>query len=152
MNWNKDDVPYIKIGCVHSQLYDSFIETLSDFNLSQMVHGLTRQGNILDLFQTTDHTLVNSFNIMSDLSDHDIVKWLVDKKPASTKKAPSEVHLYRKSDLESLRAHMKDFCNFFVLSYEGKYLENLWLEFKEALNKGIRKFIPSKFVEQKRLP
>ena len=36
---------------------------------------------------------------------------------------------------------MKDFCNSFVLSYEGKSVETLWLELQEALNAGIGKFI-----------
>ena len=44
---------------------------------------------------------------------------------------------------------MKDFCNSFVRCYEGKKVETLWLEFKEALNAGIGKFIPAKFVGQK---
>ena len=74
---------------------------------------------------------------------------MVDTKPASTKKAPRKVHLYRKADWDSLKSYMKDFCNSFVLSYEGKSVETLWLEFKEALNAGIGKFIPTKFVGQK---
>ena len=40
--------------------------------------------------------------------------------------------------------------NSFVLSYEGKSVETLWLEFKEALSAGIGKFIPTKFVGQKK--
>ena len=46
---------------------------------------------------------------------------------------------------------MKDFCNIFVLSYEGKTVETLWLEFKKTLYAGIGKFIPSKFVGEKSL-
>ena len=42
LDWDKDDVPYIKTECAHTRLYDSFIETMSDFNLSQMVRDLTR--------------------------------------------------------------------------------------------------------------
>ena len=34
--------------CVHTNLYDGFIETMSAFNLSQMVREPTRQGNILN--------------------------------------------------------------------------------------------------------
>ena len=97
MDWDKDDVPFIKTGCAHTRLNDSFIETMSDFNLSQMVRDPTRQGNILDLFLTTNHTLVSSVNVIPGLSDHNIVKSLVDTKPASTKKAPRKVHLYRKA-------------------------------------------------------
>ena len=63
LDWDKDDVPYIKAGCAHTKLYDSFIETMSDFNFSQMVREPTRQGNILDLFLTTNHTLVNSRSV-----------------------------------------------------------------------------------------
>ena len=80
---------YIKTGCAHTRLYDSLIETMSDFNFNQMVRDPTRQGNNLDLFLTTNHTLVNSVNVIPGLSDHNIVKCLVDTKPASTKKGAS---------------------------------------------------------------
>ena len=67
------------------------------FNLSQIDREPTRQGNILDLFLTTNHTLVNSVNIIPDLSYHNTVKCVADTKPVSTKnmkKAPRNVHLY----------------------------------------------------------
>ena len=69
----------------------------------------TGQGNILDLFLTTNHTLVNSVNIIPGLSDHSIVKCIVDTKPTLTKKAPRKAYLFRKADVESLRTYMKDF-------------------------------------------
>ena len=149
LDWDKDDVRYIKTGCAHTRLYDSFIETMSDFDLSQMVRDPTGQGNILDLFLTTNHTLVNSVNIISGLSDHNIVKCLVDTKPSSTKKAPRKVHLYRKADWVSLRAYMTEFCNSFVLSYEGKSVETPWLEFKEALNKVFRSLFPQNMLNKR---
>ena len=123
---------------------------MSDFNLSQMVSEPTRQSNILDLFLITNHTLMNSFNVIPGLSDHNIVKSLVDTKPASANKAPRKVHLYRKADWVSLRAYMIELCNSCVLSYEGKSVEYLWFEFNEALNTGIQKFIPSKYAGQKK--
>ena len=73
---------------------------------------------------------MNSVKIIPGLSDHDIVEGVVDTKPASTKKAPRKVHLYRKADWDSLKSYMKDFCNSFVLIYEGKSVETLWLELK----------------------
>ena len=51
-----------------------------------MVRDPTIQGYILDLFLTTNHTLVNSVNIIPGLSDHEIIEVVVDIKPASTKK------------------------------------------------------------------
>ena len=115
-----------------------------------MVREPTRQGYILDLFLSTNHTLVNSVNDKQCSSNHKIVKCLVDTNSASTKKAPREVHLYRKAELVSLRAYITEFCNSFVLRYEGKSVEALWLEFKKALNIGIQKFIPSKHAGQKK--
>ena len=45
---------------------------------------------------------------------------------------------------------MQSFCSSFLSSYEGKSVEALWTEFKEALNSGIEKFIPSKFTGNKK--
>ena len=94
----KEDAPYIKASRAHTKLFDSFLEIMSDFSFSQRVREPTRQDNILDLFLTTNHTLVNSVIIIPGLSDHDIVEGVVVTKPASTEKAPRKVHLYRKAD------------------------------------------------------
>ena len=49
-------------------------ETLKEFSLKQTVREPTRGGNILDLFLTTNHTLLESVSIIPGLSDHNIVK------------------------------------------------------------------------------
>ena len=66
-------MPFIKPGCSHTKLNDSFIETMRDHSLSQMVREPTRSGNILYLFLTTNPTQVNSVSIIPGLSDHNIV-------------------------------------------------------------------------------
>ena len=58
--WDEDDIPVIKSGCAFNKVYEGFVETLNDFNLTQMVREPTRAENILDLFLTTNHTLVES--------------------------------------------------------------------------------------------
>ena len=68
---------------------------------------------------------MNSINVIPGSSDHNIVKCLVDTKPASTKKAPRKMQLYWKADWVSLGAYMIEFCNSFVLSYESKSVETL---------------------------
>ena len=106
MDWDKDYVPFIKPGCAHPTLYDSFIETMLEYNLTQMVRDPTRLGNILDLFLTINHTLVDTVNVIPGLSDHDIVKCVVDTKPILVKKSPRKTYVYRKADWDSLRAHI----------------------------------------------
>ena len=150
MDWDEEDVPCIRPGCTLTKLYDGFIETLNDFNLMQMVREPTRGGNILDLFLTTNHTLVESVSIIPGLSDHNIVKCIVNSKPKVVKKAPRKTLLYRKADWASLKVHMQSFCRSFLSSCEGKSVEVMWTEFKEALNSGIQKFVPSKFAGNKK--
>ena len=86
LDWNEENVPFIRPGCTLTKLYDGFIETLNDFNLMQMVREPTRGGNILDLFLTTNHTLVESVSIIPGLSDHNIVKCIVNSKLKVVKK------------------------------------------------------------------
>ena len=98
LNWDKNDVLFTKPGCANPTLYDSFIETMLEYNLTQMVRDPTRLGNILDLYLTTNHTLVDTVNVIRGLSDHDIVKCVVDTKPNLAKKSPRMTYLYRKAD------------------------------------------------------
>ena len=149
------ELPKAGLGCrrhtfhqirLYPNQVESFIETLNEFSLMQMVREPTRGGNILDLFLTTNYTLVESVSIIPGLSDHNIVKCTVNSKPKVTKKASRKTFLYRKADWVSFRDYMQPFCSSFLSSYEGKSVEALWTEFKEALNSGIEKFIPPKFT------
>ena len=67
LSWDDDDVPIIKPGCSCPRLYEDFIEMLNDFNLSQVIIEAIRGDSILDIFLTTNSTLVNSVNISRPL-------------------------------------------------------------------------------------
>ena len=69
LNCDGEDVFMIKPGCTLTKLYEDFIETLNDFNLSQMVHESTRAGDILDLYLTSNSTLFESLSIIAGLFD-----------------------------------------------------------------------------------
>ena len=80
-----------------------------------------------------------------------IVEGIVDTKPKLTRKAPRKAHMYRKENWEDFRTHMQFFCDDFMSQLEGKSVEEqLWCDFREALNGGINKFVPSRFVGRKR--
>ena len=55
----EDTLPSIKPDCQHQTMYEEFIEILHEHNLVQMVDKPTRLNNTLDLFLTTNPTLVN---------------------------------------------------------------------------------------------
>ena len=111
--WDEEDVPTIKPGCSCPRLYEDFIEILNDFRFSKLVRESTRCDDILDLFLTTNSSLVNSVNIMPGLSDHNIVKSEVSIKPKVTKQKPRRAHLYRRAVWGSFRSFMASFCSNF---------------------------------------
>ena len=43
---------------------------------------------------------------------------------------------------------MQSFCHLFLSSCEGKSVEVMWTEFKEALNSSIQKLVLSKIVSE----
>ena len=65
--------------------------------LEQMVTSPTRGQNILDLFFTTNPTLVNKTSILPGLSDHDIVIVEINSRPEIIKQVPRDITLYKKS-------------------------------------------------------
>ena len=84
------------------------LEVLDDRLLEQMVTSPTRGQNILDLFLTTNPTLVDNVFITPGLSDHDIVLTQVNIKPEVLKQVPRNIHLYKKADWDQLKQSMRD--------------------------------------------
>ena len=70
-SWDSEQVPTIKPGFKYPSIYNSFISCLDDYSLVQMVSKPTRGDNNLDLFLTSNHTLVNNVEILSGISDHE---------------------------------------------------------------------------------
>ena len=81
--------------CKHPSFYRQITEVLNDSNLTQTVSIPTRESNIIDLFFTTNPTLVKRVSILPGISDHDIVQIQVNilfQKPRS-------ISLYKKAKL-----------------------------------------------------
>ena len=78
--------------CGHPTFYRDCLEVLDDCLLEQMVTSPTRGQNILDLFLTTNPTLVDNVSITPGLSDHDIVLIQVNVKPEVLKRVPRNIH------------------------------------------------------------
>ena len=77
--------------CGHPTFYRECIEAMNDCLLEQTVTSPTRGQNILDLFFTTNPTLVENVSIIPGLSDHDIVLAKVNAKPEISKQVPRTI-------------------------------------------------------------
>ena len=87
-----------------------------------MVSEPTRGDTILDLFQTSNHTLVNKVEIFSDISDYEI--------------SISNISVKQKMSW-SLR------------HFQYSTVEEIWNALKTALDSGIQQFIPNKKLRSK---
>ena len=122
---------------------------MADFNLTQMVTEPTRYEDTLDLFLTNNPTLVSKVEIMPGLSDHDIVYSEVNIKPQIVTQKPRVMPVYRKTDWDALSEHMLQFRESFMINHETKSLNRLWLDFKNALQDGIDRYVPKKTISSK---
>ena len=61
LSWPENS-PEMKPDCSYKQVYEYFLSTIADYNLTQVVTEPTRQDNVLDLFLTTNPTLINKVN------------------------------------------------------------------------------------------
>ena len=145
-----DTLPSIKPDCQHQSLYEEFLDILNEFNLVQMVEKPTRLNNILDLFLTNNPTLVNKVTTLPGLSEHDAVYIDVNIRPQIDKQKPRKVHLYNKAHWDQFKSHMKDFHTNFTSNLEGKSVNQLWTDLKDAIHTGLSLYVPCKTVSGKK--
>ena len=148
-SWDSEHVPTLKPGCRYPTMYNNFISCLDDYGLVQMVSKPTRGDNILDLFLTSHHTLVNKVEILSGISDHEISISNINVKPKMSRQKPRSVPIYRKADWDSFKSYMatkssENFCRF-----QESTVEEIWNALKTALDSGIQQFIPIKKISSK---
>ena len=141
--------PILKSDCSHKQVYELFLDFLDDFSFTQMTTDPTRQNNVLDLFLTTNPTLVQQVNCLSGLSDHDMVIASCCIKPSVLKQKPRKVQIFRKADWSKLKSLMADFRDRFINEHFGKSVEDLWNEFKTAIDQFSTQCIPTKLIRGK---
>ena len=112
--------------------------------LEQMVTSPTQGQNILDLFFTTNPTLVNKISILPGLSDHDIVLVEVNSRPKIIKQIPPDIPLYKKANWDQLKQSMRDLYTEFQSEPATTDSQAMWDKFTSRLQQGIDKHIPTR--------
>ena len=102
-----ESVPEFRPDCSHRQVYDFFLNLIHGYNFTQVVSEPTRQDNILDLFLTTNPTLITEVKCSPVLGDHDLVSAKALLKPSQHKQKPRNVLLFSKADWPKLKSKMK---------------------------------------------
>ena len=138
-------------SCPCPSVYESFVSTVHDFGLEQVVKEPTRGKNILDLFLLDQPSLLHSTQILPPLGtgDHDIVyhELKINLRRRQQKQRP--IKLYKKTDWTGFRKEMSDYQQVYHNQVTGSDTNTKWTEFKKALNQMTEKFIPTKFCKPK---
>ena len=145
-----DSIPTLKPDCAFKQIYDTFLDFINDFSLTQMVTQPTRQGNTLDLFLTTNPTLIQQVSCQPGLGDHDMVMANCTLSPTTQKLKPRKVPLFRKADWPKFKSLMKDYQQKFMNSHLGRSVEELWNDFTSTLDTFSSQCIPVKTISGKK--
>ena len=131
-----------KPGCSLPTFYRECLEAFNDCLLEQMVTSPTRGQNILDLFLTSNPTLIEKVSVLPGLSDHDIVMAEVNAKPTVMKQVPRNILLYKKADWDQLKESMREFHKIIQSDLATADIQVLWDEFVTKLQQGIDTCIP----------
>ena len=151
--WDHEHVPSMKSGSDFPSNYETFVNLLDDFSLVQMVNEPTRGENVLDLFLTSNHTLVNEVKVSPGIADHDIVVASINIKPNISKQVPRKVPLFKKANWTDFRTYMNEKKDEILKNLHQECVEVIWSAFKNALQSGISKYIPvKKFGTKRSLP
>ena len=122
-------------------LSDMLLNITKDFCLSQVVKEPTRKENILDLFLTSNPSLINRVSTTPPLSseaDHNIVFIDVNTRALIPKRTLSPRFIYYKADWDS----MKDALNQYTLPKSS--VQEQWNDLESTLLNLMKKHIPTK--------
>ena len=131
--------------CKHPSFYRQITEVLNDSNLTQTVSLPTRDSNILDLFFTTNPTLVKRVSIIPGISDHDIVQIQVHICKHSFQK-PWSIFLYKKENWDGKKQALEAYHQDMLESWKYFSLNavQLWDDIHSTLTSLTNKFNPFK--------
>ena len=93
--------------------------------------------------------LLNKHQIIPGISDHDIPILDIDTHAILNKKALCKVYIHSKGNMSSLINELSDYSHKFERKYDDSThsnIDEMWLEFKKAVQKAIGSNIPSKRI------
>ena len=93
----------IKAGTAYTPLHQWFSEILDNNGLIQDVEEPTRKDNTLVFILTNRPNKVLRVDVLSEISDHDIVFTEFDMRPVKHKQKPCQVPMYIKAEWEPVK-------------------------------------------------
>ncbi|XP_072043012.1 uncharacterized protein [Amphiura filiformis] len=150
VDWPTQSIPP---GSQYVALSNHMLDISAEFGLEQMVTEPTRIKNILDLFFTTNSSLVESSTVIPGISDHDGIPLIVvNSKPITVKPKPRKVYSYHKADVSAIKSDLLDFSNYLTSSENtNSTVEGLYTDFENKIKDVMDAHVPARMVTKKNL-
>ena len=149
IDWNKNTVVN---NCYPLVLCNSILDFIADHGFSQTVQTPTRNQNILDIFLTNRPSTVSSCDVISGISDHEIVCISSTVSVPYTKKQERNIFIWHKANFDSINDHITDFTDTFLQSHDhNDPIDILWNEYK-ALCEACLAMIPQRKSTKHQIP
>ena len=139
----------LKPNCSYPMLHRDFIDMLEDYSMTQIIQDPTRDSNTLDLFITSNETLINNAQVIPGISDHDAVVIESALKPNNVSQYQTSIPVWKKADWCGMQKYFSS--NWFADPHinENATAEQLWVKFRTIIEDGIQKFVPHKRARKK---
>lgn len=135
--------------CNYPTLHHRFGELLDDENLTQLIELPTRGDKTLDLVLTNFPNNVKNTSVLPGISDHDCPLVSFDLKPIRYRQKPRNIPIYSKARWESLREELSVAASNLEKDSDTKSVNELWMDFKVAITRGVKNHIPHKICKPK---
>ena len=128
--------------CNHPSLHYKFGDILDDNNLIQVVELPTRNQNILDLVITNNPNSVKNVSVIPGISDYDCPVVELDLTPVRYKQKPRQIPLCKRAKWDNISEDLLAASVQIQNNTDDKTVNDMWIEFKEAIDKAVKKHIP----------
>ena len=149
--WEEESVvPYASYSSISNQLLsiakDSFLEQI----VAQPTRITETTSNILDLFFTSNPTLINKVEVIPGIGDHEAVFIESSLRPMRFVTPPRKIYKYKNADYQSMRRELRSTQADFEEKARSEDVEQLWSTFKEKIQTLMESYIPSKILRRNR--
>ena len=120
------------------------LEMCGTYNLEQVVDKPTCGNKILDLFFTTNSTLIGSVEVMPALGDHGCVKIQTLVFTRLARPIKRKIFLYSKGNFSDMKKELLDFSSVYISQFNRRSLQENWDILKNKLSTLMEECIPTK--------
>ena len=106
--------------------------------------------SILELFFTSNDTLVNQTRVIPGISDHEAVFVETSLRPIKKPTCPRRIFKFQKADYDGFKQELKDLTPSFLEKANSLDINTLWFEFKSTIHRLMEKYIPTKTLRGKK--